>query len=197
MQNLRFQFISSSPSLVRCPKPDKPEFAVIGRSNVGKSSLINMLAGRKGLAKISSTPGKTRLINHFLVNDQWFLVDLPGYGFAKLSKAERERIDRMINTYLLGRTNLICTFLLIDPRHEPLKTDLDFISWMGREQIFFTILFTKCDKLSKGEIKRIMELYRRKLLESWEEPPLILPTSVKTRTGRDELLKIIDSYLQA
>lgn len=197
MQIRQLQFISSSPSLAHCPETDKPEFAFVGRSNVGKSSLINMLVGRKGLAKVSSTPGKTQLINHFLVNGTWFLVDLPGYGFAKLSKTARAHIDQMIRSYLTGRVNLICTFLLIDSRHEPLKADLDFISWLGSSQIPFTILFTKTDKLTKSNISKGIGVYQKKLLDSWEENPPMISTSATTQEGKEEVLRFIDSYLDS
>lgn len=181
----------SSGSVSGCPDTELPEFAFIGRSNVGKSSLINMLTGRKGLAKTSSSPGKTRLINHFSVDDQWYLVDLPGYGYAKLSKTERERLKKMIEGYLVSRKNLVCTFLLIDSRLEPQRIDLEFMEWMAEAQIPFILLFTKTDKLSSARLTLNISRYKESLSASWEEiPPLIL-TSAESRKGREEVLQII------
>jgi len=154
-------FIASSPDYKKCPKIDLPEFAFIGRSNVGKSSLINMLAGRKSLAKVSGTPGKTRLINHFLINEAWYIVDLPGIGFAKIPKSERIRLESMIEGYLLHRDNLKLIFLLIDSRHEPQKIDLDFMAWLIRNNLPFALLFTKSDKLSKTELSAKPAHYKK------------------------------------
>ncbi len=185
-------FVISSPDVSKCPAPDKPEYAFIGRSNVGKSSLINMLTGRKKLAKISSTPGKTMLINHFKINDQWYLVDLPGYGFAKRSKTERAKWQKMIHKYILNRPNMLTLFLLVDIRIEPQKIDLDFIEWLGISNIPFVITFTKSDKLKLNQIETNLKKYKNKLLESWEELPPILVTSSSTNLGRDEVLSLIE-----
>jgi len=188
-------FIKSSPSVALCPDDAKPEFAFIGRSNVGKSSLINMLTASKGLAQTSSTPGKTKLINHFLINHQWYLVDLPGYGFARTSKESREKFDRMLREYLMERPNLINTFLLIDSRHEPMEADLRFMEWLGLSQIPFTIIFTKADKLGKTQLQSAISLYKKILLESWEELPPVVITSSESRQGREEILNSIESQL--
>ena len=184
-------FVISSPDVGSCPEQSFPEYAFIGRSNVGKSSLINMLVGKKGLAKISGTPGKTRLINHFIVNDEWYLVDLPGYGYAKISQSERAKWKKMINAYLLKRENLVCTFILIDSRHEPQKNDLEFMAWMGQKQLPFVIVFTKSDKLSRIKLEDSMEAYTTKLSLTWEELPLSFITSAVTALGKDELLAYI------
>jgi GTP-binding protein len=190
-QSLDASFFISSSSVNGSPDSNLPEFAFIGRSNVGKSSLINMLTGRKGLAKTSSSPGKTRLINHFIIGDQWFLVDLPGYGYARLPKTERERLKKMLEGYLLRRKNLVCTFLLIDSRLEPQKIDVEFMEWMAGNSIPFMLLFTKTDKLSKTKLSNNIAAFKNELSGSWEElPPLIL-TSAETRTGRDEILTAI------
>ena len=185
-------FVISSPDVSKCPSPDLPEYAFIGRSNVGKSSLINMLTGRKKLAKISSTPGKTMLINHFKINEQWYLVDLPGYGFAKRSKTERAKWQKMINKYILNRPNMLTLFLLVDIRIEPQKIDLDFIEWLGMSNIPFVIIFTKSDKLKLNQIDTNLKKYKNKLLESWEELPPIVVTSSSTSLGRDEVLNLIE-----
>lgn len=185
------EFITSSTHEKQCPKPEKPEYAFIGRSNVGKSSLVNMLTNRKKLAKISTNPGKTITMNHFLINKEWYLVDLPGYGFAKRSKAERAKWDKMIKNYLLTRTNLLSVFLLIDLRIEPQKIDLEFMEWMAQSQISFAIIFTKADKVNKAKIDANVERYKRTLLKSWEEVPPMLVTSSHTARGKDELLAYI------
>ena len=201
----RIEFSCSSPSLKICPKEEIPEFAFIGRSNVGKSSLINMLAGRKALAKVSGTPGKTRMINHFRVSSSmeriaapfdWFLVDLPGYGFAKLSKSEREKFEGMIRTYLEKRDNLALTFLLVDARHEPQRIDVEFMNWLGDHEVAFIILFTKCDKLSKTVLQTNITAYKKTLSESWEELPAMVTTSAETKHGREEVLDIIGQALK-
>ncbi len=184
-------FVISSPDVGSCPEQSFPEYAFIGRSNVGKSSLINMLVGKKGLAKISGTPGKTRLINHFIVNDEWYLVDLPGYGYAKISQSERAKWKKMINAYLLKRENLICTFILIDSRHEPQKNDMEFMAWMGQKQLPFVIVFTKSDKLSRIKLEDSMEAYAAELSLTWEELPRSFITSAVTALGKDELLAYI------
>ena len=188
-------FISSSPDLKQCPKTDLPEFAFIGRSNVGKSSLINMLTGRKNLAKVSQTPGKTRLINHFNINDEWMLVDLPGYGYAKISKSEKPKLDKMINDYLIKRESLRLTFLLIDSRHELLSNDKQFIQWLFQNKIPFVILLTKSDKLTRNQQAQNMKSLGKALSE-FNPAPVIIPTSSVDRTGKEEILKIIENEFQ-
>lgn len=185
------EFVVSSPKLASCPSYQEPEYAFIGRSNVGKSSLINMLTASKGLAKISQTPGKTRLINHFLVNKEWYLVDLPGYGYAKISKTERRKWRDMINNFLLKRENLVCTFVLVDSRHEPQKPDMEFMEWMSMKQLPFVIVFTKGDKLSKGRLEESISKYVEEMMKSWEDMPQFFVTSAKTADGRDEILSYI------
>jgi GTP-binding protein len=179
-----------------CPETDLPEFAFIGRSNVGKSSLINMIAGSKALAKVSGTPGKTRLINHFLINESWFLVDLPGFGFAKTSKEESRKIETMIEGYLLRRDNLRLTFLLIDSRHLPQKIDLEFMAWLNRNRIPFIVLFTKTDKISKARHTANPSLYRKSLLETLNIDPVFILTSAEKKTGREEVLNCIEEELK-
>lgn len=196
MKLLRVQFVSSSPSVDVCPKDGLPEFAFIGRSNVGKSSLVNMLTSRRGVAKVSSTPGKTRLINHFLVNDAWYMVDLPGYGFARISHKERKKIREMIDDYILKRTEMKCIFVLVDSRLNPQQNDLNFLSRLGENRIPFFILFTKVDKLSAVEMQKSLARYKRKLIEQWEELPLIVPTSSKTKEGREIIIGIIEEILE-
>jgi GTP-binding protein len=181
-------FTISSPSVEKCPEPKFPEYAFIGRSNVGKSSLINMLTGRKQLAKTSANPGKTQLINHFLINGQWYLVDLPGYGYAKVSWSERVKWQKMIRDYMLKRENLMTVFVLVDVRHEPQKQDIEFVNWLGGNRIPFSIVFTKCDKVSKQQVVRSVEHYKRTLRETWEELPNLFLSSSEIRTGRDEIL---------
>jgi GTP-binding protein len=183
--------LSSSPGLKECPKPTLPEHAFIGRSNVGKSSLINMLTGKKGLAKTSSTPGKTRLINHFSIDGSWFLADLPGYGYARVSKSVRENWPAMIRNYLEKRRNLVNTFILIDVRLEPQAIDLEFIRWMGEKQLPFSLVFTKCDKLGASKVQAAVKRYCDRLLEEWEELPEIFTTSATTGYGRVELIRFI------
>ncbi|RAU83601.1 ribosome biogenesis GTP-binding protein YihA/YsxC [Pontibacter arcticus] len=186
------KFVISNTKVSLCPTPDKPEYAFIGRSNVGKSSLINMLMEQKGLAKTSSSPGKTQLINHFIVNDEWFLVDLPGYGYAKVSKGSRDEWRKMINYYFLKRENLTCVFVLIDSRHKPLKQDLDFIDYIGKLGIPFAIIFTKTDKQSATKTDANIAAYRRSLRETWDELPPIFQSSSTSREGRDEILAYIE-----
>ncbi len=185
-------FVTSSAKWQQCPDPDKPEYAMIGRSNVGKSSLINMLTGRKKLAKISGTPGKTITINHFLINGEWYLVDLPGYGYAKRSKTERLKWEKMIRGYLLNRENMMSVFVLVDARHEPQKNDLEFINWLGMSHIPFVIVFTKADKLSKNQLEQSIARYKKTLLNEWEELPPMIITSSETGLGKDEMLKYIE-----
>ena len=192
MQISTATFIASSPSLKNCPDSDYPEFAFIGRSNVGKSSLINMLTGNKSLAKVSGTPGKTRLINHFLINDSWYLVDLPGIGFAKTSKEEFRKIEAMIEGYLLRRKNLHLTFLLIDSRHLPQKIDLEFMAWLNRNHIPFLILFTKTDKLTKSQRTSNPSLYRKALIETLNIDPEFILTSSEKKMGKEEVLEVIE-----
>lgn len=187
------EFTLSSPNLEKCPTDFKPEYAFIGRSNVGKSSLINMLCNHKGLAKTSSTPGKTLLINHFIINREWYLVDLPGYGFAKRSKTVQQKIQQMITSYLLMRQQLANVFVLIDIRHSPQKIDLEFINWLGESNIPFTIVFTKADKLSHVKVQDSVNKYMEALRESWEELPPYFITSSEKKTGREELLNYIES----
>ena len=176
-----------------CPKEQLPEYAFIGRSNVGKSSLINMLVGRKKLARISSSPGKTRLINHFRINNEWFLADLPGYGYAKVSKKERESFARMIQDYGTLRTNLVCFFVLVDARIPPQQLDLDFMEWLGDSRIPFVIVLTKVDKVAQKEKSQNLKLLKEELSEAWEEMPLIFESSAVKGTGRDAILKFIYS----
>lgn len=185
-------FVISASDVSGCPAPDMPEYAFIGRSNVGKSSLINMLTGRKKLAKISSTPGKTMLINHFKINNNWYLVDLPGYGFAKRSKSERSKWEKMIRKYILNRPSLLTLFLLIDIRIEPQQIDLDFIDWLGISNAPFVITFTKSDKLKLSQIDNNLRKYKNKLQETWEELPPIIVTSSSTDLGKDDVLNFIE-----
>lgn len=185
------EFVISSPRVSMCPKDTKPEYAFIGRSNVGKSSLINMLCNNKKLAKTSATPGKTLLINHFIINKNWYLVDLPGYGFAKRSKTEIAKLEQMINGYILQREQLVNVFVLVDIRLEAQKIDLDFINWLGSSSVPFAIVFTKADKLGPVKAKSNVEEYKKKLSETWEELPPIFITSSEKKTGRDEVLDYI------
>ena len=185
-------FVISAVNINGCPKPTMPEYAFIGRSNVGKSSLINALTGRNKLAKISVTPGKTRLINHFLINENWYLVDLPGYGYAKISKKERAIWGKMSEEYILTRPNLLCVFILVDSRHEPQKSDMEFIEWMGENQLPFCIVFTKTDKLSKTESSKKIDQYKMALRENWEELPTCFITSSVKKRGMDEILSFIE-----
>ncbi len=184
-------FVMSNSDVRKCPNPDRPEYAFIGRSNVGKSSLINMLMQRKKLAKTSSTPGKTQLINHYMVNDEWYLVDLPGYGYAKMPVKEKEKLEKMISNYILERKNLVNVFVLIDSRHNPQKIDLEFMEWLGEFGIPFTMVFTKADKLKPNEADKNLSAYAEKMLESWEELPMQYLTSAEKGMGRDELLGYI------
>lgn len=186
------EFVISNTNVKKCPTGDLPEYAFIGRSNVGKSSLINMLTGKKGLAMTSQKPGKTLLINHFLINGQWYLVDLPGYGFAQRGKEGRENIQRIIEDYILEREQLTNLFVLIDCRHEPQKIDLEFMEWLGENEITFSLIFTKIDKISKGRLQENLKVYQTKLLESWEELPPILLSSSEKKEGRDKILNYID-----
>ena len=184
--------IISNTDVNKCPEGDRPEYAFIGRSNVGKSSLINMLTNRKGLAMTSQMPGKTVLINHFLINDEWFLVDLPGYGYAQCGAEGRERIRRIIEGYIMGRAQLTSLFVLIDCRHEPQKIDLEFMEWLGENGVPFAIIFTKIDKISKGRLNENVNRYKERLLETWEELPPIFYTSSEKKEGKEELLDYIE-----
>lgn len=186
------EFVISNSRVEKCPTTGLPEYAFIGRSNVGKSSLINMLTARKGLAMTSQKPGKTQLINHFIINDAWYLVDLPGYGYARLGKDSRDSLRRMIEDYVLERKELVLLFVLLDCRHDPQKIDLEFIQWLGEEGVPFALVFTKADKLSKGRLTANVEAYKAKLHEEWEELPPIFVTSSEERMGRDELLGYIE-----
>ena len=186
------EFSISSPTVTMCPADTKPEYAFIGRSNVGKSSLINMLCRHRRLAKTSATPGKTLLINHFIINKEWYLVDLPGYGFAKRSKKEIQRLDQMIRGYILGREQLVNTFVLVDVRLEPQAVDLEFMNWLGVSGVPFAIVFTKAGKLSAQKVNMNVEAYKKKMLETWEEMPPYFITSAEKGNGRDEVLDYIE-----
>lgn len=185
-------FVKSSPKVNDCPKSNLPEYAFIGRSNVGKSSLINMLTGKKGLALTGATPGKTLLINHFLINDAWHLVDLPGYGFAQRGKKQRDELRAMIEGYILNREALTNLFILVDSRLEPQKIDIEFINWAGENGIPFSIVFTKADKLTKTALATNIEVYKNRLKEDWETLPPIFISSSVTSDGRDEILNYIE-----
>ena len=187
------EFIVSNTQTAKCPHDDKTEYAFIGRSNVGKSSLINMLTGKKGLAMTSSTPGKTQLINHFLINDEWYLVDLPGYGYAQRGKEGRRKIQEIIDGYLDEREELTCLFVLLDCRHEPQKIDLEFVNRLGESGIPFALVFTKIDKLSQARLNENIQAYQQKLLDTWEELPPIFYTSSEHKKGREELLNYIEN----
>jgi len=191
------EFVMSNSDVAKCPKNPIPEYAFIGRSNVGKSSLINMLTQRKSLAKISGRPGKTQLINHFKINDEWFLVDLPGYGYAKVSKSSKRVFQKFITEYFSKRPQLVCGFVLVDIRHEPQKIDLEFMQWLGENMIPFCIIFTKADKLRPSQIEKHVSAYRDKLLEDvWEEMPQHFITSSSKTIGREEVLDYIGQINQ-
>ena len=191
------EFTLSAPMVTMCPQDTKPEYAFIGRSNVGKSSLINMLTNNRKLAKTSSTPGKTLLINHFIINKEWYLVDLPGYGYARRSKKEVDKLDQMIRGYILQRDQLVNVFVLVDVRLEPQKIDLEFIEWLGLSSVPFAIVFTKADKLTANKARQAVEAYKQKLLETWEELPPIFVTSAERKEGREEVLQYIDEINQS
>ncbi len=184
-------FIKSCDTLDSCPGPVYPEYAFIGRSNVGKSSLLNMLTNIRNLAKTSSTPGKTLLINHFLINDEWYLVDLPGYGFMAAASRKKEKIMMLVTDYLLNRINLTCLFILLDCRHEPQIIDLEFINWIGMHKIPFVLCFTKTDKVSGSLLDKRIKTYKKTLLKSWKTLPEIFITSSVNKTGREEILQFI------
>ncbi|MBA4196036.1 MAG: YihA family ribosome biogenesis GTP-binding protein [Chitinophaga sp.] len=194
MQIKSAKYLISSPSFDKCPKPDKPEYAFIGRSNVGKSSLINMLMNQKSLAKTSAQPGKTQLINHFIINDTFFIVDLPGYGYAKVSQSSRRRWEQMIENYLRKRENLVNVFVLIDARHEPQKIDLEFVNQLGKWNVPFVLVFTKADKEKPGAVQRHVKNFIDALREDWEFLPQVFITSAEKKVGRDELLAFIHEH---
>ncbi len=185
------EFVISNSDYTRCPDGDKPEYAFIGRSNVGKSSLINMLTGRRGLAKTSATPGKTMLINHFLINNKWYIVDLPGYGYARRGKESREQLSRMIRGYIMGREQMVCLFVLVDSRHAPQRIDLEFMQWLGENEVPFAIVFTKMDKMGVNAGATAVEAYKQELLKTWSELPPIFLTSSEDGRGRSEMLEFI------
>ena len=185
------QFVISAPTVEKCPKDNKPEYAFIGRSNVGKSSLINMLCNHKGLAKTSATPGKTLLINLFLVNREWYLVDLPGYGYAKRSKSVQDQLQRMISSYILQRQQLVNVFVLIDIRHDPQKIDREFIDWLGVSSVPFSIVFTKADKVGPVKARQNAERWMESLRDTWETLPPYFITSSENKTGRQEVIDYI------
>jgi GTP-binding protein len=186
------EFVISNTDVSKCPKENLPEYAFIGRSNVGKSSLINMLTNHKTLAKISGKPGKTQLINHFLINKNWFLVDLPGYGYAKVSKDKRKTFQSFIKDYFKKRTQLVCSFVLVDSRHEPQRIDLEFMEYLGGNGIPFCIVFTKSDKLNKSTLPKNIDKYKKIMLESWEELPPYFISSATNKAGKEEILEYID-----
>ncbi|MDP9957528.1 ribosome biogenesis GTP-binding protein YihA/YsxC [Epilithonimonas hungarica] len=185
------EFVKSSQKWQDCPEPTMPEYAFIGRSNVGKSSLINAMMNHKDLAKTSQTPGKTQLINHFLVNENWYLTDLPGYGYAKVSKSLRKDFEKLITNYILNRKNLVNLFVLVDIRHTPQKIDLEFMQWLGESGVPFSIVFTKADKLKSGGVDRNVEVYKNELLQAWEDLPDLYVTSAEKKEGGDLILKFI------
>lgn len=189
------EFVISASKISQCPPADRAEFAFIGRSNVGKSSLINMLTNRKSLAKTSSTPGKTQLINHFIINNEWYLVDLPGYGYARVSQKDRENWQKMIKNYLLHRENLLTVFVLIDSRHEPQKIDLEFINFLGENSVPLQIIFTKTDKQNNAKTQTNLKLLKNKLLENWDECPNIWLSSSENKEGKEEILNEIESII--
>jgi GTP-binding protein len=187
------RFLISNTDVKKCPAPDRPEYAFIGRSNVGKSSLINMLVGQNSLAKVSVKPGKTQLINHFIIDESWYLVDLPGYGYAKISISVKEKFQKLISNYILNRENLYCLFVLIDVRHAPQQIDIEFITWLGENHIPFAIIFTKADKLGKVSVAKNVGAYTQELKKLWEELPSILVSSSLDGTGRDEIISFIEN----
>jgi GTP-binding protein len=189
------EFVISNTDVAKCPAGNRPEYAFIGRSNVGKSSLINMLTNRKSLAMTSQKPGKTQLINHFLINNAWYLVDLPGYGYARRGKQGREQMQHIIENYILERQQLVNLFVLLDCRHEPQTIDLEFMEWLGESAVPFSIIFTKTDKLGKGRLQENLKVYQSKMLETWEELPPIFLSSSQNREGREEILAYISEIM--
>lgn len=196
MQITSATFVMSNSKVSKCPDTTLPEFAFIGRSNVGKSSLINMLTNQRGLAKTSSTPGKTQLINHFFINENWYLVDLPGYGYAKMPLKAQKELKKIIEGYILGRPNLTNLFVLLDSRHNPQRIDMDFMEWLGVNSIPFGMIFTKSDKLSKGALQRNIGIYKEEMLKVWEELPPIFSTSSTKKEGKEQLLDYIAHILE-
>ncbi len=192
MDVVKAEFVMSNTRVEKCPAPERHEYAFIGRSNVGKSSLINMLTNNKKLAKTAAKPGKTQLINHFLINDSWYMVDMPGSGYASDSEASRAQFEKMIRDYILKRENLVCLFVLIDSRLEPQKIDLEFMEWLGENGVPFVMVFTKGDKLSTTQRLKCIDEYHQAMLETWETTPLAFMTSSEKRLGREELLDYID-----
>ena len=190
------EFVMSNSDVAKCPKDKLPEYAFIGRSNVGKSSLINMLTNRKSLAKTSGKPGKTQLINHFVINKNWFLVDLPGYGYAKVSKSAKKTFQKFITSYFAKRNQLVSAFVLVDSRHEPQKIDLEFMQWLGENQVPFCIIFTKADKLPKTKLPEQINNYINEMLKYWEQMPTYFITSSSSGLGKDDLLNYIDQINQ-
>jgi len=189
------EFIISNTEVLKCPNDGLPEFAFIGRSNVGKSSLINMLTGKKNLAKTSGTPGKTQLINHFLINEKWYLVDLPGYGYAKSARSNRSKWEKFIAEFLSKRQTLQNTFVLLDARLEPQKIDLEFMTWCGERQLPFSMVFTKIDKLSSSALQKNLARYKKEMLKYWEEMPPVFTTSSESAFGKEPLLQYIDKII--
>jgi len=187
------RFLISNTDVKKCPAPDRPEYAFIGRSNVGKSSLINMIVGQNSLAKVSVKPGKTQLINHFIIDESWYLVDLPGYGYAKISISVKEKFQKLISNYILSRENLYCLFVLIDVRHAAQQIDIEFITWLGENHIPFAIIFTKADKLGKVSVSKNVGAYTQELKKLWEDLPSILVSSSQDGTGRDEIISFIEN----
>jgi GTP-binding protein len=187
------RFLISNTDVKKCPAPDRPEYAFIGRSNVGKSSLINMLVGQNSLAKVSVKPGKTQLINHFIIDESWYLVDLPGYGYAKISISVKEKFQKLISNYILSRENLYCLFVLIDVRHAAQQIDIEFITWLGENHIPFAIIFTKADKLGKVSVSKNVGAYTQELKKLWEDLPSILVSSSLDGTGREEIISFIEN----
>lgn len=193
MEIKKSEFVISAPRVSMCPKDTKPEYAFIGRSNVGKSSLINMLCNHRGLAKTSSTPGKTLLINHFIINNEWYLVDLPGYGYAKRSKSIQEKLDQMIHSYILQREQLVNVFVLIDIRHDAMKVDREFIDWLGISSIPFAIIFTKADKIAVTKVEQHAKKWLETLKDTWETLPPYFISSSEKKTGREDILQYIET----
>lgn len=192
MDITKAEFVESNTGVEKCPSPERHEYAFIGRSNVGKSSLINMLTNNKNLAKTATKPGKTQLINHFLVNGGWYLVDLPGYGYARTSKVAQEKFEKMIRDYILKRENLVCPFVLIDSRLVPQRIDLEFMEWLGENGVPFVMIFTKADKLTATQRRECIANYHKVMLDTWETTPLAFITSAEKHLGREELLDYID-----
>jgi GTP-binding protein len=186
------RFLISNTDVAKCPAPDRPEYAFIGRSNVGKSSLINMLTGQKNLAKVSEKPGKTQLINHFVINESWYLVDLPGYGYAKTSISVKEKFQKLISRYILNRENLYCLFVLIDIRHEAQKIDIEFITWLGENEVPFAIIFTKADKLGKVTAAKNVAAYALELKKIYDDLPDMFISSSLDKTGQEEIISFIE-----